>query len=358
MKVGIVTIFDPNANYGNKLQNYAVYQILLGMGLEPKTLYVEKQGVNLKGRIKFFIHKITNYNFAKNVNYWKYRYEKIKKFDKFNCKYIPNEQIKSFDNLNKEYDYFVVGSDQVWNPNWYNRMKKEAYLLNFAKSKQKVCFSPSFGLSELPNEWKEHFRNALKTFPNISVREEAGAKIVKELTGKTAEVLIDPTLMLKKEEWIKIESKPENLDFNQEYILTYFLGGKTKEQEEYIKKIADDNKLTIYNLLDYTEPKLRKIDPAEFIYLIHNAKIVFTDSFHACVFSFIFVKPFQVFPRNGTTGNMMSRIETLLNKFSLQRKLYTSIENNLFECDYSEGYKQLKEEQDKVKTFLRKSLFL
>ncbi|MGG7152314.1 polysaccharide pyruvyl transferase family protein [Clostridium neonatale] len=358
MKIGIITIFDPWANYGNKLQNYAVCKVINKMNFEVKTLYVENQANSLKENIKFFIHKNTKYYFARDKNYWRYGYLKIKKFDAFNNKYIPNEQIKSFDNLSEQYDYFVIGSDQVWNPSWYDELKKEAFLLTFARPEQKVCFSPSFGLCELPNKWKGHFKNALKTFPNISVREEAGAKIVKELTGKAAEVLIDPTLMLEKEEWIKIESKPKGLDFEQEYILTYFLGDKTKKQEEYIKKIADDNRLVIYNLLDYSQAELCTVAPSEFIYLIHNAKIVFTDSFHACVFSFIFAKPFQVFHRNGSQGNMMSRIETLLNKFSLQRKLYGSMENDLFECNYSEGYRKLSKEKDKVHEFLKKSLCL
>ncbi|AQS18262.1 polysaccharide pyruvyl transferase family protein [Clostridium beijerinckii] len=358
MKAGIVTIFDPNPNYGNRLQNYAVHRVLLELGLEPKTLYVEKQGRSLKEGIKFLIHRITNFHFTKDVYYWKYTYEKIKKFDKFNCKYIPNKQIKSFYNLNREYDYFIIGSDQVWNPSWYNRMKREAYLLNFAKTEQKVCFSPSFGIAELPNEWKEYFKDSLNTFRNISVREETGASIVNKLIGKKAEVLIDPTLMLNKNEWIKVSKKPDNINLKNEYILTYFIGGKTKEQEEYIRKVANENNMNIYNLLDYNQPDIYMSDPSEFIYLINNSKIVFTDSFHACVFSFIFKRPFQVFPRNGSEANMMSRIENLLDKFSLQRKLYGFIGNDLFECDYSEGYKQLNKEQEMVIEFLNKSLSL
>lgn len=358
MKIGIITIFDPVANYGNKLQNYAVNQVMQNMKFDVQTLYVEKQLNSVKENIKHLIHKNTGYYFANDKNFWKHHYIKIKKFALFNNKYIPNKQIKLFDNLSEQYDYFVVGSDQVWNPSWYDELKKEAFLLNFAKSHQKICFSPSFGVSEIPDKWKEHFKKSLESFPNVSVREEAGANIVKELTGKTAEVLIDPTLMLDKEEWIKIESKPQKLSFKQDYILTYFLGNKSKKQEDYIKKIASENNLLIYNLCDYNQPDLFTADPSEFIYLVHNAKIVFTDSFHACVFAFIFTKPFQVFPRNGAEANMMSRIETLLNKFSLQRKLYGKIENDLFECNYSKGYEQLYREREKVNKFLNKSLSL
>lgn len=359
MKAGIITIYDFNPNYGNRLQNYAVHNILTSLNIKATTLYVEKYEDFKYKQIKWWIHKISKFSFCKNKDYWNCDYLKRKRFIKFNKTYIPSKQIKALENVSSKYDYFVVGSDQVWNPRWYDQclMKKDAYLLKFAKPDQKVCFSPSFGASYLPEEWRIHFAEALRNFPNISVREDAGSKIVKQLTGKDAEVLIDPTLMLSKEEWMKIEAKPKDVNFNKRYILTYFLGEKTSETEQYIKKIAQDNDLVIYNLLDVKQPKLYIADPSEFIYLINHADLILTDSFHACVFSFIFGKPFQVFPRGGTDNNMMSRIETLLNKFNLQRKLYNGdTQQDIFECDYSQGYIQLKQEQEKVIDFLNRSM--
>lgn len=100
-------------------------------------------------------------------------------------------------------------------------------------------------------------------------------------------------------------------------------------------------------------------DPSEFIYLIANAKLVMTDSFHACVFSFLFNKPFLVYSREGSEGNMMSRMDTLLGKFDLKRKYVDSgLSNDIFECDYSNGYKQLVKERAKVEAFLHKSLHI
>lgn len=360
-KVAIITIFDDIPNYGNRLQNYAVNQTLSNIDLNTTTLYVESQLCSVKNMLKYYIHKITNYYFTKNKNFWRYDFIKIIKFNKFNKMYIPNKKIKSLKGLKGKYDYFVIGSDQVWNPNWYKRipLRREAYLLNFVKPEQKICFSPSFGLSELPNDSKQYFKEALGKFLNISVREKAGAKIIKELTGKEAQILIDPTLMLNKEDWTHIEKKPKNLDINCDYIFTYFLGGKSDKQQQYIDKIAMKYRLKVYNLLDYNQPELYVSDPAEFIYLIHNAKIIFTDSFHACVFSFIFEKPFQVFQRNGTDtlNNMMSRIETLLKTFSIERKLFKAeIDGDIFENDYNKGFDILKQEQDKVNKFLEKSL--
>ena len=93
------------------------------------------------------------------------------------------------------------------------------------------------------------------------------------------------------------------------------------------------------------------------MYMIEHASLILTDSFHACVFSFLFQKPFQVYSRAGNGMNMMSRIETLLSKFDLERKyVESSLENNLFECDYKEGYKQLKVEREKFENYLQQQL--
>ena len=360
MKVGIITINDTNPNYGNRLQNYAVHRIMLKQGVEPTTLYVEDElPISLKQNIKYMIHKTTKFTRCKNAVYWKNIYPKLIKFKKFNSKYIPTRRINTLDEISDQYEYFAIGSDQVWNPTWYKHclIKKDAYLLTFANQDQKICMSPSFGISELPKEWEDHFRKSLKLFDNISVREEAGAEIVKNLTGKEAEVLIDPTLMLDKNEWIKIQNKPQAIDTEKEYILTYFIAEKSDETLNYIKWLESKYNLKVYNLLDYTQPDLYLADPSEFIYLINKAKLVLTDSFHACIFSFIFAKPFQVFTRNGAGNNMMSRIETLLRKFDLERKLYVNkFENDIFECDYYNGYNKLAQEQLKVREFISKSL--
>lgn len=354
MKIGIVTINDPNPNYGNRLQNYAVDRVLKNLGADTTTLYVENQH-SLSQWLKHFIHIITFYKFKKNAEFYHLVITKKNKFLKFNDAHIRCRHIKSFSSLKSQYDFFVIGSDQVWNPSWFDDKKKEAYLLTFADPEQKICFSPSFGIDELPPKWEPHFKNSLMSFNTLSVREEAGAEIIYKLTKKQAQVLIDPTLMLSKDEWLNISSKPLNISFDKKYIFTYFIGEKSEYADSYINKIAASNNMNIYNLLDPAFPELFICDPSEFIYLISNASLVFTDSFHACVFSFIFTKPFCVFERQGNTKNMMSRINTLLKTFDLERKLYNE-DMDIFENDYSKGYHILAEEQNKVLKYLKDSL--
>ena len=122
---------------------------------------------------------------------------------------------------------------------------------------------------------------------------------------------------------------------------------------EELKKMGYE----IYNFLEKSQPYIYTAGPSEFIYLISHAQLILTDSFHACVFSFIFNKPFVVYDRKGTQCSMNSRIETLLKKFDLERKYANSnLENDIWEHNYEKGYEQLELERTKVLDFLRKAL--
>lgn len=353
-KIGIVTIFDIVGNYGNKLQNYAVVHIFQERGFEVETIAL------LKGKLNFLkigaclVNRIMKYPYPNRQLHW-LKSLGTREFEK---KYLhPNFNMLNGKNISKDYDYFALGSDQVWNPNWYTDLHKEAFLLTFARPEQKICLAPSFGISELPEEWKPWFKEQLTTFPEISVREEDGAKIVKELTGKDAVVLIDPTLMLDAEEWREIAVKPKRVDFDKPYILTYFLGGQADKVKVDIKKYCKEYNLVEYNLQELNGHYPYASDPCEFVYMIEHATLVMTDSFHACVFSFLFQKPFQVYARAGNESSMMSRIETLLEKFDLQRKYVNSgLPNELFESDYQIGFEQLELERKKFEEFLNRQL--
>lgn len=357
--VKILTICDQR-NYGNRLQNYAVQWVLEKLGCDVLSISVEKRSAAKTAKMKALLQKLSGYHLPGDKMYWKAEFPRSLAFDRFNRKYIPIRYVKSIVEIG-EADYFVTGSDQVWNANWYPYLpiRKDAFLLSFAKPEQKVCFSPSFGVEELPEEWAEWFRTQLATFPRISVREEAGARIVRELTGKEAEVLIDPTMMLDASDWLKIAKAPKKVDCDRPYILTYFLGGRSERVERDLKRYAEENGFAVYHLMDREQPELYATGPSEFISLISHAKLVLTDSFHACVFSFLFQKPFLVYAREGKEKNMMSRLDTLLKKFHLERKYADSgLPNDLLEADYGEGYQQLKAEREKALAFLKESMHL
>ena len=359
MKIGIITIVDPNPNYGNRLQNYASQNILSRYGAEVITYAFEKDSVETKETIKYYMNRLTGFRFCKNnLEYWKSRYPRAIKFKKFNLQYIKIQFCQSLDEVKDTCDFYAVGSDQVWNASWYSyyKYRKELYLLTFTEPEKKVCMAPSFGVEKLPEEWNVWFQKNLPTFPYLSVREKAGKNIIKELTGQEAEVLIDPTMMLDKDDWMKIAKKPLKIEVCEPYILTYFIGGRSERVNNDLKKYEKKYSMRVYNLLDISQKDLSIIDPSEFIYLLAHAKLVLTDSFHACVFSFLFQKPFLVYPREGKENRMMSRIFTLLEMFDMERKYVDSnLKNEIFEADYKIGYARLKEERNKMDIFLKQN---
>lgn len=343
-KIGIITIYDEN-NYGNRLQNYAVQEILKSMDFEVET--------------------IKNINLVNGENYLK-RAEKVlptrrEKFLKFNQENMNNTNEVIFHDaiekkFHEKYDYFVIGSDQIWNYNFKDRFS-DVVFASFAPIEKRISFSASFGISNVPKE-NYNLYNGLKEMKAISVREKAGAAIVKEITGRDdAVVLIDPTMMLSKEKWMSIMKKPEQLK-NKKYILKYFLGNFSEDKQTEIEKFATENDCEIVDVLD--EKSFYSTGPSEFLYLIKNAYLVITDSFHSCVFSILFNTPFLIYERDQVRmSNMYSRIDTLLDTFQLNsRKFKGKIDKSLLNVDYSHVDNILFKEQCKAKKFLNQALNL
>lgn len=346
-KIGIVTINDNN-NYGNRLQNYAVQEVLKKNNYEPITL---KNDAFSNTKEYYILRKIKNFNY--NGNYAS-DIERANRFREFN-KYIKfsEKKITPYTKINEEYDYFITGSDQVWNPS--SRLR-DVDVLNFAQPDKRVSFAASFGVSQIPKSFEKKVKKEISKFKFISVREEAGKKIIEKLTDrKDIEVLLDPTVLLTSEEWDKVAKRPKQLK-SRKYILNYFLGNLSVERKKQIEKIAKENNCDIINILDKNSP-FYKIGPSEFIYLEKNAFLICTDSFHSCVFSIIYNRPFIVMEREDDRVSMNSRIETLLKKFKLEDRKYTGkLEEKDLEYDYNETYEIIKKEKEKSKNFLLKSL--
>lgn len=357
-RVGVITIFDRNGNFGNKLQNYAVVKTYEKLGLECETIVLEKR-ITIVEILKSYFHCFLRFLYNRKPIVHQYSLKRLKNYARFDGYLNLNYDYIKGKNISNSFDYFSVGSDQVWNPNFYSYdiKRKDTYFLTFTDSNKKICFSPSFGIDKIPKEWEEWFAQQLRTFRYLSVREHSGANIIKELIGRNASALIDPTLMLKADEWEKISKKPEKVDCSKPYLLTYFLGDCELLEQHNIEKISRNYGMRVYNLLNVYQPLLYTIGPEEFLYLISHASFIATDSFHACVFSFLFNKPFIVYDRKEKNNNMNSRILNFLSTFKLNRKYVNSgLDNDIWEHDYSEGYKQLEIERKKAIDFLKKAL--
>jgi hypothetical protein len=353
-KIGIVTIIDTN-NYGNRLQNYALQNVC-----EEKlnvTTYTLKNHPFSNTRRGFLLRVLKNKlkQNKKNVRN-RNREERFLEFDKTYIKYLEKE-LNCYSNLNY-FDFVIAGSDQIWNPT-FNRMR-DFDLLRSVKKDKRISFSASFGVSNIPKKYNKKLRNELKKFKAISVREEAGKKIINNLSiDKNIEVLVDPTMLLSANEWDKISKKPKQLQFlkKKKYILNYFLGNLSEKRKKEIEDIAKENECEIIDILDKNSP-FYETGPSEFVYLEKNAFLICTDSFHSSVFAIIYNRPFVVFNREDKNVPMNSRIETLLSKFKLKNREYNGnrITKENLSHDYTETYKILEEERKKSIMFLKKAL--
>lgn len=343
-KIAIITM-NGNNNYGNKLQHYAVQETLKKYGFEVSTLAFWNYN-----KYEFLLK-----NFVKILT--KKRYRNFKRFDK-RIKYsksifYKNKKYKISDN----FDYYVVGSDQVWNSTISSF--RTFYLLDFVpKNKKKISFSASFGTDYIENKYLKAFQDNLQKFNKISVREVAGYNLIKQILGREdVEVLVDPTMLLTTDEWNKVIKKPNEYN-GEKYILNYFLGDISNEKNNFINEIAKKYDCKIINLLNPSDPYYSS-GPSEFLWLEKNATLICTDSFHSTVFSIIYNKPFIVFERQQKgLKNINSRIDTLLKTFKLENRWYDSqkMNTNYLEHNYTEAYKILNNERKKSASFLRDAL--
>lgn len=352
-KVAILTINDYN-NYGNRLQNYAVQTSLTKYGYDVETIQNLEgywNGNNiffLKRYIKDFVKRFIRvplFNRYFNFKKWNKNIKLSKIFIDEN--HIPED-------LTDKYDYFVTGSDQVWNPTI--KRFNGADLLSFAEASKRVSFAASFAIDELPKEFHDKAKREISQFKAISVREDKGKDIVKNVVKRDdAIVLVDPTMLLTEEEWSKVIVKPKNVPKGK-YILNYFLGELSEKRKTEINKIAEKYDCEIINILDKNDPYYVS-GPGEFLYLEKNAFLICTDSFHSSVFAILFNRPFAIFDRDENITSMNSRIETLLSKFKLEdRKCKGKLTDKMLKHNYEEAYKILEEERKKSKEFIEQSL--
>lgn len=335
-KIGIITI-NGYYNYGNRLQNYALQRFLskLSSNNVVHTIWHTKNNYKITNNNEIFSLKnsvkyLINWNgYRDNVQSNMFIYDYIKEYNlkKFSDRYIDTVfDYEVTADLNSKYDYFIVGSDQVWNP-FFEDMQNR--FLQFADTKKRIAYAASFGVTKIPEEKVDIFKNGLSAMSCISVREQAGADIIKELTGRCAPVLLDPTLLLNKSDYTTIMQKPAWYK-EQKYILVYFLGEIPNKVHIQLQSLSKDNSLEIINIMDSSKIEYYTTTPEEFLFLLAKCSLMYTDSFHGAVFSIIMQVPFVICSRQILSEmNMDSRIDTLLSMLNLEHRR-ADANNNYF----------------------------
>ena len=368
LRVAIITINDNN-NYGNRLQNYALQQYLFNkikiekvdtIWYDPQYRYMSQTNIfSWETWIKYII------NWKNQRVYLKEEYLKnnirMYNISKFTEKINTRFDFKIKNNLEAKYDYFIVGSDQVWNLNFWSKKCDHANIrfLKFAPKEKRVAYAASIAIPSIPKDKEQFFRDSLNEMKAISMREKSGAELVKNLTGKDVPVVVDPTILLSKEEWQKIELVPEWYN-GEKYILTYFLGNPSP----IIENLAKKNNWKIYNLMDKSNLDLYASRVEEFVYLIEHAELVATDSFHACVFSILMNTPFLVVNRKEKgMADMTSRIDTLLELFGYQDRYIVDgkcdlSDEEILHMDFSDVKAIQEREIERSTAYMKKALNL
>lgn len=328
-RIGIITITN-GYNYGNRLQNLAM-QLLVKE--EFSTVETINNNLTIKSNIKY-----REYLLKKNIKtLLKGKTNDQIAFDRFNKKYINKSKYillkdNSKDEINKYYDAFVIGSDQIWNPNYE---ENDSNTFAMFSDKPKIALAPSIGTKDIKENKLKLFVEYMNNLDYCSLREEYSSIQFSKYTNSKVDFLLDPTLMISRDIWIKYENK---VDIDSNYILLYFLGDIPTSVSNYVKYLTEGTDIKIINLNELR--KSNPIGPSEFIYLIRNARLVITDSYHGSIFSYIFTRLLLITKRNKEGESMYIRMESLINTLSLENNIFN--ENNLIElkdlkpCNYNE----------------------
>ena len=371
-KVGIVTLVG-NFNYGNKLQLYASTNIYRSLGFSPIYLVYNRHEnafahpkVALMNMLKIRDSKATSPEMLQSA-------ARSQAFGRFN-KLIPQKDYSDISEIDpEEYEYFSVGSDQVWNPGNGRISSSESFIkrsyhslidpkaksdyfnwwfLKFARPDQRIALAPSIGLDSITPEQGKWIANGIEGIEHLSIREKRGAELIYQYTDRKARIICDPTLAISRSEWEKVSDA--RLDPEGDYIFQYLLGGETAESKDALRLIFENSSMPVVKLSERSRDGEVDAGPAEFLSLIKNAKHVIIDSFHASVFSAIFETPLTVVHRSGSAQqSMFARIESLAETLNIQNKVYSRDKWDQDEhADFENVAESIHTQRDKFMEFL------
>lgn len=383
MKIGILT--QPlHSNYGGLLQNYALQQTLVRAGHEVETIDwgggsgLRAMLYRMKERVlhAFLPNRFSPLKYKPNNNEQAIIQRNTNHF--INTYINHTEAIHSYDGFVRQaakggYDAYVVGSDQCWRP-CYNAFLSSMFL-DFVQDKQvkqvkRIAYAASFGTDkwEFTPQQTAVCVPLAKKFDMVSVREDSGVKLCKEHLGVDAVHVLDPTMLLTKEEYIQLIEKEKEPKSNGT-LFNYILDPDARKSA-FIQKVAKAKGLKAFQVLPKYQTETRTKDDVKnriedcvfpgvttWLRAFMDAEMTVVDSFHGMVFSIIFNKPFWVI---GNAHRGMSRFTSLLKVFHLENRLLDA--SGLDDVDLSQSIdwesvnEILKEKQKECKLLLLNSL--
>lgn len=329
-KIGILT-WHYYSNFGSRLQAYAMQTIIQKLGYDvilinyrnPEYVHI-KTGHNMKNLLKIILSSTLGH-----VNFLK---EKFAFNDyMFERKYLNQSKVfQRKDEIRfiaQNCRKVVYGSDQIWAPNVYNDI-----YMGSGIDVDKISYAASIGLNNIPELLVENYKTWLSRYSKVLVREECGKFLLKNVCGIESHVVLDPTLLLER----SIYEEMENSSFfskdmlNIDYCFCYFLN-ENNDYQKTIEEFFKNTNIKLYGVsLDTSNynwiNKMDGIGPREFLWLIHHAKYIFTDSYHGSIFSLLYHKDFYVFERfrEGDPINQNERVYQLDKWFDIRSRILKS----------------------------------
>ena len=381
MKIGLSLAFK-GQNYGQQLQAFATQYLIERMGHTTEIIDYTRKGLKgirftpwlavyefkmlkrkLENRLKSGSAELDSLH-RENLNLRKKTAEEFRERYLHNIvKCDGNEQLFA---AGKRYDAALVGSDQCWLPeSCFGNLRTLRFVPDTVR---KISYATSLGVSEYPLYCKSSAKQFLRKFDYISVREEQGKKIIEKLCDKRVEVVLDPTYLLSKEEWLRLI--PPQREIETPYVLCFFIGNN-KESKLAAADFAKKKGLKTVSIL--SDESVSEIDtsfadqiitgagPERFVNLIRNAECVMTDSFHGVAFSVINEKQFYVFYRHAVSdsNSRNSRIDNILKTWGLRDRQITSKNADCLgqsDIDYRQVNKLLSAERKKSTEYLERAL--
>lgn len=327
MRIGILTC-PLGRNYGGILQAYALQTILERMGHEVQVIGKN----NIKALPPFYTYIgrfFRKFVLKRNVHIFSekdnndYTYTIYGAMQRFIDQYMHIYYIQTFDDISSEsFDAIIVGSDQIWRRLYfhieYKRGMEDAFLF-FTKdwSIKRIAYAASFGIDEWDYDEEETRRciEMVRLFQAIGVRERSGVELCQKYLDCKATHVLDPTMLLDKEDYVKLINSQSTINCDGD-LLCYILD-PTAEKSSIVKHVTQEVRMKPFSVIANED---KEVKPSVEYWLngFNNAKFVITDSFHACVFSLIFNKPFIVIS-NKRRG--LTRIFSLLQMFRQEHRL-------------------------------------
>ena len=378
MKVGVITIVRVN-NYGAELQAFATQKALQMSGYDAEIIdyyyftntrhIATKQSkpvFNMPLKLRIVVWLYPWYNRFKRLKGDKQNYKsREQRFEAFHKQYTrfshEYKRIEDLYSAEMTYDAYIVGSDQVWNPNNYTSL--DPYFLKFApRGKKKISYASSFGVSSIPEKTVAYYKDALGGLDAISVREENAVKLVEEISGRSAQWVLDPTLLLRRDDWLKYANKPAGIP--ERYVLIYEVTPCTylKDLALYLAdramcRVVRINREAVREEKDEEVINVMDGGPAEFIWLFGNATMVVTNSFHGTAFSLNMNKDFYVVTPVRKSNN--SRQKSILKLFGIEDRLVvenSSLDIEIKKVDYTHVNAVLDVQREKSLSYLKNAI--